>query len=143
MVIVDANVLISAFDSNHVHHARARPWLDQALAGDEVVGLAWTPLLAFLRIVTNPAAYPNPVDVDVATGQVDRWLSAPGAVIAEPTLRHAGVLRGLLLEAGTAGNLVNDVHLAALSVEHGATIVSFDRDFARFAGVQHRLPGPS
>jgi predicted nucleic acid-binding protein len=31
-------------------------------------------------------------------------------------------------------------HLAALAIEHGATILSFDRDFARFDGVQWKLP---
>ncbi len=34
-----------------------------------------------------------------------------------------------------------DAHLTALAVEHGAEIVSYDRDFARYAGVRHRLPG--
>jgi uncharacterized protein len=58
-----------------------------------------------------------------------------------PTARHASVLRGLLLEAGTAGNLTTDAHLAALAIEHGAGVVSYDRDFARFTGVRHRLPG--
>jgi hypothetical protein len=35
---------------------------------------------------------------------------------------------------GTAGNLTTDAHLAALAIEHGATLVSFDRDFNRFDG---------
>jgi hypothetical protein len=34
------------------------------------------------------------------------------------------------------GNLGNDAHLAALAIEHGATLVSFDRDFERFAGLR-------
>jgi hypothetical protein len=50
-------------------------------------------------------------------------------------------LRGLLRDTGTAGNLTTDAHLAALALEYGAGIVSFDRDFARFSGVKHRLPG--
>jgi predicted nucleic acid-binding protein len=36
--------------------------------------------------------------------------------------------------------LTTDAHLAALAIEHGATIVSFDRDFARFEGVRWTLP---
>jgi predicted nucleic acid-binding protein len=32
-------------------------------------------------------------------------------------------------------------HLAALALEFGADIVSYDRDFARFPGITHRLPG--
>lgn len=78
---------------------------------------------------------------DEATGQVEAWLSAPAALVAEPTARHAAVLRGLLRETGTAGNLTTDAHLAALAIEHGAELVSLDRDFARFPGVRQRLPG--
>jgi predicted nucleic acid-binding protein len=51
------------------------------------------------------------------------------------------VLGGLLRDAGTGGNLATDAHLAALAIEHRAEIVSYDRDFARFPGIRHRLPG--
>ena len=141
MVVVDANVLLYAVDSASTHHEQTRSWLDTSLDGAEAVGLAWIALLAFIRIGTNPAILPTPMTVDEATGQVEAWLGAPGAVVAQPTARHAGLLRGLLRESGTAGNLTTDAHLAALAIEHGAEIVSYDRDFARFAGVRHRLPG--
>jgi toxin-antitoxin system PIN domain toxin len=98
-------------------------------------------LLAFIRIATNPSIMSSPMSADEAMGQVEAWLAAPAAVLAEPTNRHAAVLHGLLRESGTAGNLTTDAHLAALAIEHGADIVSFDRDFDRFSGVRHRLPG--
>ena len=44
----------------------------------------------------------------------------------------------LLLGAGTAGNLTTDAHLAAIAIEHGATLASFERDFWRFAGLVER-----
>ena len=72
--------------------------------------------------------------------QVEAWLGAPAAIVVEPTSRHPSVLSGLLAESGAAGNLVTDAHLAALAIEHGADLVSYDRDFARFAGLRHRLP---
>jgi predicted nucleic acid-binding protein len=42
--------------------------------------------------------------------------------------------------AGTAGNLTTDSHPAALAIERGATIVTFDRDFASFDGVRWTAP---
>ena len=141
MVVVDANVLLYAVNDSATHHPSSRGWLDQALGGGEGVGLAWTALLAFLRIATNGQIMPSPLTVDEANEQIERWLTAPAAVVVHPTSRHAGILAGLLREAGTAANLVGDAHLAALAIEHDAEIVSFDRDFARFAGVRHRLPG--
>ena len=36
---------------------------------------------------------------------------------------------------GSAGNLTHDAHLAAVAIEHGAMLVSFDNDFAGFAGL--------
>jgi toxin-antitoxin system PIN domain toxin len=140
VVVVDANVLLYAVDSTALHHETAFAWLDRSLAGAEAVGLAWVALLAFIRISTNPSLLQAPMSVDDAVDQLDGWLGAPAAVVAHPTARHAGVLAGLLREAGAAGNLTTDAHLAALAIEHSAEIVSYDRDFARFSGVRHRLP---
>jgi len=139
-VVTDANVLLYAVDTASPHHEESLDWLERSLSGAEAVGLSWVVLLAFIRIATNPAIYSNAVTVDDATGQVQSWLAAPAAIVAQPTARHAEVLRGLLLETGTAGNLTTDAHLAALAIEHGAELVSYDRDFGRFQGLRHRLP---
>jgi len=141
MVIVDANVLIYAVNPAGRQHELARRWLDQALGGSETVGLAWVALLAFIRLTTSPSIFPHPLTAHEAGDQVEQWLQAPSAVVASPRARHVSLLRGLLQETGTAGNLTMEAHLAALALEHGADVVSFDRDFARFAGIRHRLPG--
>jgi uncharacterized protein len=141
VVVVDANVLLYAVDRAGAHHQEARTWLDASLAGAEAVGLSWAVLLAFIRVGTNPSVFPRPMDADEACAQVEAWLDAPAAVVLEPTGRHAHLLCGLLRETGTAGNLTTDAHLAALAIDHDADVVSYDRDFGRFAGVRHRLPG--
>lgn len=42
-------------------------------------------------------------------------------------------------QRGGAGKLSHDAHMAVLALEHGATMVSFDRDFERFAGLRFEL----
>lgn len=141
MRLVDANVLIYVVNESSVHHEPSRTWLDEALGGREPVGFAWTVLLAFLRLSTHPSVFARPLNPEEATGIVRAWLAQPAAVVVEPTGRHPDVLAGLLIEAGTAGNLVNDAHLAALSIEHAATITTYDAEFARFPGVRWARPG--
>lgn len=141
MLLADANVLLNAVNEDARDHDAARAWLAAALSGTETVGIPWVVALAFLRLATHPAAFARPLDAHVAGSVLETWLGAPVVSAVEPTPRHLGILRGLLADAGTAGNLVNDAHLAALAVEHHATVVTFDRDFARFAGVRFRVPG--
>jgi uncharacterized protein len=140
VVVVDANVLVQATDEDAPLHDRAREWLLSAFARGEAIGFAWVVLLAFIRLSTHAAVFPRPLTPEQAVDTVELWLAQPSAVVLEPGRRHVALLRGLLVESGTAGNLVNDAHLAALALEHGATIVSFDRDFGRFEGVRWRLP---
>jgi toxin-antitoxin system PIN domain toxin len=138
--IVDANVLLYAVNSDAVHHETSRTWLDRGLAGSDRVGLAWVPLLAFVRLVIKEGLFPRPMSPRDAMAQVEGWLGAPGAVPVNPTARHTGVLAGLLAASGTGGNLVSDAHVAALALEHRAEVVSYDADFGRFEGVRWRRP---
>lgn len=132
----DANVLLYAHNSVEVHHATAREWLDMALSGSEPVGFAWLVLLAFVRISTGTTAFETRLSPQQALRVMDSWLAQPNAVVIHPTERHPAILRELIESAGAAGNLTNDAHLAALAIEHGATLASFDGDFHRFEGLK-------
>lgn len=140
MKVVDANVLLYAVNADTEHHQASRSWLDGALAGGDTVVFSWAALTAFLRISTKVGIFPSPLRPDEAMAQVQAWLAAPGATVVNPTRAHAGVLARLIEGVGTGGNLVNDAHLAALALEHGATIVSYDADFSRFAGLRWGRP---
>jgi uncharacterized protein len=140
MLLVDANVLLHAVNLRSPEHELARTWLDRALEGPEPVAFSWLVLLAFLRIATRHGIFANPLAVDTASDLIDDWLARPAARVIEPTPQHAARLRDLLVRAGTAGNLVSDAHLAALALEYRASIVSFDRDFARFPGIRAQQP---
>jgi hypothetical protein len=42
---------------------------------------------------------------------------------------------GLMKHTGGGHQLVTDAHLAALAIEHGATMCTHDSDFLRFPGL--------
>ncbi len=136
MKLPDLNLLLYAFDSEAPAHEPARAWLEETLSGTEQVGFAWTVLLGFARIATNPGIYEEPMTIEEALDAIDGWLAQPVATVVEPTSRHAAVLRQLLEPLGAGGNLVSDAHLAALAIEHGAELCSRDNDFSRFTGVR-------
>lgn len=140
MKIPDANVLLYAVDETAPLHEPSRDWLEAHLSGSETVGFAWAVLLAFVRLSTHPRVFASPLDLDAAFDLVDSWLTQPCAAVVHPSDRHSALLRELLAPVGAAGNLTTDAHLAALAVEHGAELVSFDRDFQRFTRVRWQAP---
>ncbi|MCY4658735.1 MAG: type II toxin-antitoxin system VapC family toxin [Acidobacteria bacterium] len=140
MILVDANLLIYAVNLDAPHHERARRWLQDTLSSTTAVGLPWISLLAFVRITTRPGILASPVAVEEAIRFVDTWLDQPFVEVVLPGNGHWAILQHLLRDSGAAGNLTSDAHLAALAIEHGATICSADYDFQRFPRVEHINP---
>jgi toxin-antitoxin system PIN domain toxin len=136
----DVNLFVYAYDLSSPRNAPALGWLEATLSGSETVALAWSTLLGFVRISTNPAIFTDALTPEEALDLVDSWLELPPVTVVHPTHRHAAVLRDLLTPLGTAGNLTSDAHLAALAIEHGATLCSCDNDFSRFAGLRWEDP---
>jgi toxin-antitoxin system PIN domain toxin len=97
-------------------------------------------LWAFLRIATNPRVFEHPLSIAEAERAVSSWLAQAVAGILEPGERHWEILRELIRSGQTAGPLVVDAALAAIAIEHGATLCTTDRDFARFPGLAWMNP---
>ena len=140
MNIVDTNVLVYAIYEESAHHETAKQWWEAALSGNEDVGLPWLVLLGFLRLTTKRQAFSHPISVKKALEFIQEWLEQPSVSVIHPGPRHLSLLQGLLMQAGTGGNLTSDAHLAALAIENHAELISFDHDFARFPGLRWRNP---
>ncbi|MDR1152308.1 MAG: type II toxin-antitoxin system VapC family toxin [Bifidobacteriaceae bacterium] len=139
-MIVDANVLLYAVDTTCRFHAEARTWLVDAINGPRRVGLPWPSLLAFQRIATHPRVFDAPLTPSQAWSHIADWLAQPQVWIPTPGPRHAEILGQLILETDAAAGLVPDAHLAALALEYGMGVCSFDSDFARFPAVSWLRP---
>jgi uncharacterized protein len=138
--LLDANILLYAYNRASQHHQPARRWLEDALTGSLPVAFCWPTILAFLRIATNPRAVSRPLSIAEARSIVDSWFAIPVATLVHPTDRHWEILGELLATGQASGPLVSDAHLAALAIEHGATLITNDRDFARFTGLRVEYP---
>lgn len=132
MTIIDANILLYAYDENAQQHDRTGKWLNALLASDEQIGLPWITLWAFVRLSTNTRILSAPMGSQEAFSIVREWLAQPAVVVPRPGPRHAAILERLVVGTGARAGMVTDAALAALSIEHGATLASADYDFRRF-----------
>lgn len=136
MIVPDINLLVYAHDSEFPRHGEVRDWWEELMNGSDSVGLAWVAMLGFIRITTNSKILDNPMEPAIACEHVRSWLGRPQSIVIHPGDRHAEVLFQLLGQAGSAGNLTTDAHLAALAIEHQAELHSADADMARFPGLR-------
>jgi len=139
MTLLDANVLIYAYDPGAKEHAATRAWLNHLLESSQVL-IPWVALWAFLRVFTNPRASRNAPPVAEVFRTVRELLDHPRVKVAGPGPKHAEILERLAVDAPALGSHLTDAVLAAIAIEHGAIMASTDKDFRRFDGL--RLVNP-
>lgn len=140
MIVVDANILLYAYDSDSDKHTTARAWVEQVFSDASPVGLPWQTVSAFMRIVTNPRLTGKRFTVAEVVEIVERWLNQPNVRILGPGDNHWSFFRQMMVEGQTRGPLVTDAQLAALTIEYGGILHTTDRDFSRFPGLRWKNP---
>ena len=141
-VLVDANLLVYAALPQVPEHRPALTWLAGRFADDdEIVGLAWTSLYAFVRLVSNRRILGHDaVPLGQAWSAADAYRRQVNVVIAEPGSGHAALAKELFSTPGLSTNDVPDVYLAAVAIERGLTLATHDHGFARFHGLRWMDP---
>ena len=142
MIVLDANILLYAYDATSARHTAARAWVEQVFSGTAPVGLPWQTIAAFLRILTNVRLPGDRLTPREAVSIVDGWLEQPCVQTLAPGELHWGLFRQMLVEGQAAGPLASDAHLAALTIECGGVLHTTDRDFARFPSLRWTNPLP-
>lgn len=133
-VLPDVNVLVNAYAPTAQFHRQARLRLEQATRSDgQSLCLYWPILVGTVRILQSPRIWAEPLP---SRGVVDyiEALLARGELLA-PADGYPRIFCDLVTRFPNTGNLIADLSYAALAIEHGCTVLTFDRDFERFSGL--------
>jgi toxin-antitoxin system PIN domain toxin len=93
-------------------------------------------MLGYLRLMTSRNVLVDPFVPEEVFRHLRSWLERPQVQILHPGPRHLDLMEDLTKEAGVAGKLTTDIHLAALAIELQAELHSNDKDFSRFSGLR-------
>lgn len=132
MILIDVNVLLAAQRTDHPHHDVAQPWLADLAASRRAFGVPATVWASFCRLTTDDRVFRQPTPLVEAFAFVRAVIAQPAHSRIEPGPAHVDIFERTCLKGAVTGGQVADAHLAALAIEHGASLASFDRDFARF-----------
>ena len=136
----DLNVWLALVWPEHSHHQHAVHYWE-VQAADQVLFSTVT-ALGLVRLVSQPKLMgPAVKNAAEASALLQALCQQPGVGLAEPEHHGWEVFHQLLRGGEIPARLCTDAHLAALAIANGWRLVSFDRDFERFAGLQ-RLPLP-
>src|SRR5713101_5678405 len=98
MILVDANILLYAYDADAQQHSACRNWLEGIFDRQEAIGFSWSTLLSFLRLSTDGRIYRVPRNTKAAGEIVTYWLAQPAAYLLQPGAEHWAILSRLIRE---------------------------------------------
>ena len=143
MIVPDVDLLVYAYNTGAPRHTDARRWWEGLVNGVASVGIPWAVSTGFIRLSANPRIVAAPWSPAAAVEQVRQWLTREHINPLNPGERHLEYLERNLAVAGATANLAMDAHIAALAIENGAEVHTYNiRDFQRFPGLLWRNPLP-
>jgi toxin-antitoxin system PIN domain toxin len=139
VLLADVNLFVQAHRLDGPHHRHAEAWLREHLHGREPLGIWDEALSSFVRIVTSHRIFRDPTALRTALAFCDAMRSAPATLRVTPTSAHWSVFSDLCEAVDARGNVIPDAFLAALAIENGADLVTFDAGFRRFPRLRLEL----
>lgn len=137
MLLPDVNVVLAGFRADHDHHKLARSFLEGARSGSTILGLSDVALASVVRLATNPRVFVRPDTTGAVIEYLDVLLEAPAQLLRAGSM-HWPRFTDLCQHLQLRGNLVPDAYLAALALEQGAELITFDRGFGRYPRLRWR-----
>jgi toxin-antitoxin system PIN domain toxin len=130
---VDVNVLLYASDQANPRNDMAMQFLQNRATDPELFCIAWSTVMAYIRISTHPSIFSHPLSPEEALGNVENLLDLPRVRVLSEDDDFLVMYRKVVSKFPVRGNLVPDAHLAALLLQHGVRkIYTGDSDFKKF-----------
>ena len=130
---VDVNVLLYASDQANPRNDMAMQFLQNRASDPELFCIAWSTVMAYIRISTHPSIFSHPLSPEEALGNVENLLDLPRVRVLSEDDDFLVMYRKVVSKFPVRGNLVLDAHLAALLLQHGVRkIYTADSDFKKF-----------
>lgn len=129
----DVNVWLALSVPEHVHHRAALTWW-QRKAGPRCHFNRVT-MLGLVRLLAQPRVMgAGALGASAALAVWRRWIALPEVALhPEPAGLDAALAS--MVQTDLPPRLLTDAYLAAFAMRAGLRLVSFDADFARFAGL--------
>ena len=142
MIVLDVNVLVAAFAGGHPHHEPAVAGMARALTSARLAIVPDVVWLGFARVTTTPGVLDPTPAWDAVAAFIEAVRSHPGCARSVRGLdADLSDYLDLCRRADARRNLLTDAYVAAVALANACPVMTFDRDFARFPGVQTVVPG--
>ena len=134
----DVNVWLALAAADHGHHAQAVHWLDTCR--DPVIAFCRVTQAGLLRLLTNRGVMGGyPLTADGAWKVADTFLADSRITLLAEPLDIEERWRLATHKRAAGSSFWTDAYLAAFAVSAGATLVTFDRGFTRYADLRLKL----
>jgi uncharacterized protein len=134
-LLPDVNVWVALAGLNHSHHVETRSWFDSVVGNDSICFCRATQQ-GFLRLITEPAIF------GTAAVSNDKAWDAYLALKLDPRISWVNEPEGVedvwtqyALRPTRSPKIWMDAYLAALARLHGMRLVSFDKGFRVYEGL--------
>lgn len=139
MIVLDANILLYAYDERAAHHRAAKAYLQNIFSKPDPIAIPLRSVAAFVRITTHPGRV-GLFSLEEVIEIVDEWLALPQVRLLVAGEHSWKLLRRTLIDGHATGRLVTDAEIAMLTMEYGGELQTADRGFARFPGLRWKNP---
>ncbi len=138
MKLPDTNLWLALSLSKHTHHQAAKAWLDAETKPDSLIFCRSTQQ-SFLRLMTTAAVlaiYGNePLSNQQAWAAYDAYLADDRILFQPEPTRLEPIWKKLAVRRTSSPKLWMDAYLAAFAITSGAQLVTTDKAFTQFPGL--------